>query len=92
MSLNRNSVNPLSVLNVRKLNFIPEHFTKKSIGYVADIRFLNHWINTNLNSRYAIIKNHVIDSNNKIVENFTVGFEDPKEVTIFNLACPVLHK
>lgn len=92
MSLNRNNVNPLSVLNVRKLNFIPEHFTSKSIGYIHDIKFLNHWINTNLNSRYAIVKNHVIDSNNKIIENFIVGFEDPKEITVFNLACPIIHK
>jgi hypothetical protein len=92
MSLSRHEVNPLSVLNVRRLKFIPKHFATTNIGPYNDIKFINHWINFNLNSRYAIIKNHHLDSENKISESIIVGLEDPKEITIFLIACPILQK
>lgn len=90
MSLNRNEVNPLSVLGVRRLSFIPKHFTKILIPMV-DIKNLDHWINYHLNSRYAIRRTLTLDTNNKLVEMFEVGVEDPKEATILTLGCPYLH-
>ena len=91
MSLNRNQPNPLSVLGIRKLNFIPEHFAKITIEK-SDIKMLDHWINYNLNSRYAIKKTLSIDSSKKMIEVVEVGLEDPREITMLTLGCPHIHK
>ena len=92
MSLSRNEVNPLSVLGIRKLSFIPKHFTKMTITGQSDIKLLDHWINYNLNSRYAIRKTLSLDTNNKMVEMIEVGLEDPREITMLSLGCPYVHK
>jgi hypothetical protein len=91
MSLSRNEANPLSVLGVRRLGFIPNHFTKIKIG-ICDIKILDQWINYHLNSRYAIRKTLTLDSNNKTVEMVEVGLEDPRELTMLTLGCPYVHK
>ena len=91
MSLNRNEVNPLSVLGVRRLSFIPNHFTKIKTK-IYDIKILDQWINYHLNSRYAIQKTLALDSNNKTVELLEIGLEDPREVTMLTLGCPHIRK
>jgi hypothetical protein len=91
MSLSRNEVNPLSVLGVRRLSFIPNHFTKIKIG-ICDLKNLDQWINYHLNSRYAIRKTLSLDSNNKTVEMIEIGVEDPREITMLTLGCPYVHK
>ena len=91
MSLNRNELNPLSTLGVRKLSFIPEHFSKISIE-LTDIKMLDHWINYNLNSRYAIKRSLSLDPNKKMTEVIEIGVEDPKEITMLSLGCPYIHK
>jgi hypothetical protein len=92
MSLSRGEINPLSVIGMRRLNFIPKHFGKITIDNTTDIKILDQWINYNLNSRYAIKKNLRLDSNNKMVESIEIGLEDPKEITMLTLGCPHLHK
>ncbi len=92
MPLNRGTVNPLGILGMRKLNFIPEHFAKITIKKNEDTRLLDHWINYNLNSRYAITLNVIVDQNKKITEVLEIGLEDPKEITMLTLGCPYLHK
>lgn len=91
MPLSRNEVNPLSVLRLRRLSFIPEHFTKISVD-VSDIKIIDHWINYNLNSRYAIKRTFGLDPNKKMVEVLVIGLEDPKEITMLSLGCPYIHK
>ena len=91
MSLSRNEVNPLSVLGIRRLSFIPNHFTKVKIG-ICDIKNLDQWINYHLNSRYAIRKTLALDNGNKTVEMIEVGLEDPREITMLTLGCPYVHK
>ena len=73
MALSRGEINPLGVLGLRKLSFIPEHFTKISVDPFANIKLLDHWISYNLNSRYAIKKQYTVDHNNKMVEVLEVG-------------------
>lgn len=92
MSLNRGKLNPLSVLGMRKLNFIPEHFSKINIKKSIDIKLLDNWINFNLNSRYAIVSNIVVNQDKKMMEILEVGLEDPKEITMLTLGCPHLYK
>ena len=90
MSINRGEVNPLAVLKVRRLNFIPENFSVIKISNNKNIKFLSHWINYNLNSRYAITRNFTISQDNKLIEVIEVGIEDPKELTMLTLSCPHL--
>ena len=92
MSLSRNEVNPLSALKLRKLSFIPAHFSKISVDSFIDLKLLDHWINYNLNSRYAIKKSLIVDHNNKMVEMLEIGVEDPREITMLTLGCPYIHK
>lgn len=90
MSLNRNEVNPLSVLQLRKLTYIPKHFSKILIEVNSDIIKIDKWISFNLNSRYAIKKNYIL-AHNKMTSILEVGIEDPKELTMLTLGCPYLH-
>jgi hypothetical protein len=92
MSLSRGEVNPLNVLNLRRLRFIPQHFTKISIDNNVDIKLLDRWINYNLNSRYAIKKGYTLDLNNKLIEVIAVGMEDSREITMLSLGCPYIYK
>jgi len=92
MSLSRGSVSPLSVLKMRRLSFIPEHFARITIKDVdRDIKILDQWINYNLNSRYAIRKTIAIDDNNRMIESIEIGLEDPMELTMLTLGCTYLH-
>lgn len=92
MSLSRGEINPLSILNLRKLKFIPKHFTKISVDLTTDINLLDYWINYNLNSRYAFQKKYVVDHHNTMIEVIEVGIEDPREITMLTLGCPYIHK
>ena len=92
MALNRGTVNPLNVLEQRKLSFIPEHFAKISIDTRVDQKLLAHWIEFNLNSRYAIRNGTKLDENNKLISVIEIGLEDPKELTMLSLGCQYLHK
>ena len=91
MALARKEVNALNVLGVRKLDHIPDNFTKLSVNGV-DLNALEQWVNFNLDSRYAIKKSLKLDANNKMVENQEIGLEDSKEITMLTLACPHLHR
>lgn len=92
MSLKSKELNPLEVLNSRKLLFIPHHFQCISIFKKVDIKMLEQWILYNLNSRYAIKQTYLLDSTKKVVNSILLGLEDPKEATIFILSCPYFLK
>lgn len=91
MSLSRSELNPLSVLGLRRLSFIPEHFKRITISKTVDIKLLDHWINYNLNSRYSLKRSIILDKNKKMAEVIEVGIEDPKEILMLTLGCPILH-
>ena len=91
MSLNKGTLDPLGVLKLKKLNFIPEHFTKITVSTTVDDKLLSQWIEYNLNSRYAIRRTIVIDSQNRINEVIELGLENPKELLLLTLSCPHLN-
>lgn len=91
MPLNRGEVNPLGVLGMRKVSFIPEHFKSVTLDQWCDVRMIEFWINYNLNGRYAIKNKLVIDKDNKLIEVTEIGLEDPKEILLFSLGCPYIH-
>lgn len=92
MSLNRDEVNPLNVLNLRRLSFIPDHFVRINIDHKVDTKNIEKWIEYNLNCRYGMIKNYIVNQDNKIVQIIEIGFEDPKELIMLTLGCNLLHK
>jgi hypothetical protein len=92
MSLNRGTVNALGLLGFRKLNFIPDHFAKISIEHRYSVKDIEHWIEYNLNGRYAIQDSHGLDQNRKLITITEIGIEDPKELTMLAVGCTHLHK
>ena len=92
MSLNRGTINALGLLGLRKLSFIPEHFTKLSIEHRFNVKDIEHWIEYNLNSRYAIREGYGLDTNRKLKVTTEIGIEDPKELTMLAIGCKNLHK
>ena len=92
MSLIKGSVNPLNVLGVRRLRYMPKHFARMTINNELNSDRIDAWVYQNLDSRYAIVKSLKIDSNNKMIEIQELGVEDPKELTILSLSCPYLDK
>lgn len=51
---------------------------------------MKRWINEHLKGRYYIGKTVNVDSTNTITPALKVGFEEPKELSYFTLACPLL--
>ena len=94
MPLNKGSVNPLNVVGQRKLTYIPPHFTTLTIKMSDrnEVEKFDQWIYSNLNSRYCVRVKQGLDSHRKIIDVCEIGVEDPKELTMFGLACPYLHK
>jgi hypothetical protein len=92
MSLIKGSVNPLNVLGVRRLSYMPKHFARMTINDELNSDRIDSWVYQNLDSRYTIIKSLKIDSNNKMIEIQELGVEDAKELTILSLSCPYLDK
>lgn len=91
MALKRGDINPLNVVDARRLSFIPDHFARMSIS-AASQASVDAWVYQNLDSRYAIVKSLKLDSNNKLVEIHEIGIEDPKELTMLSLSCPHLDR
>jgi hypothetical protein len=87
--MNKN-LNPLNVFEQRKLNFIPAHFSKIILPHTIINQKINDWIYNNLNSRYCIKKQYGLNSERKFVTYIEIGIEDPREMTLFSLACPYL--
>jgi hypothetical protein len=90
MALAKGTINPLNVLGLRRLNYVPEHFARMNIKNNLDE--INSWVYSNLNGRYAINRALKAGDDNKMIETQEIGFEDPAELTMFSLACPYLHK
>lgn len=89
MALKHGKVNPLNVLELRRVEFPAHHFVytmlpKYTPVYMAKV---DTWIDQNLNGRYYIGQSiDLID--NTIVFTVKVGFENDKELSFFKLACP----
>lgn len=92
MSLSRKEINPLDVLGSRRLSFIPEHFSKLTVENKVDFTLLDQWIGYNLNGRYSLTRSVALDREHIISEVIKIGLEDPKEIVILSLGCPLLHK
>lgn len=91
MALARGRVNPLNVLNLRKLKHIPPHFAKMIAKNVQHIDIIDNWIYHNLDSRYCIKIAYILDHDRKLIEVCEIGVEEPKELSLLSLSCPYLN-
>ena len=86
-------LNPLDILNARRLETAPLHFAKAKIGNTERVDpKIVQWITGKLKGRYSIFSYPSLDSNEKQNNSTYVGFEDEKELTYFMLACPYLRR
>ena len=86
-------LNPLDVLNVRKLNVMPLHFSKVKISDSERYDWnIQDWISDKCSGRYCIVSYPAVDSDDKFRSSTFVGFEQQKELTYFVLACPYLRR
>ncbi len=88
------NLNPLTVLGVRSLTWMPPHFAK--VGITTTVWQIEEktkeWIEQKLSGRYSVISSPSTDSSTgKLKVSTFVGFEDEKELTYFMLACPYIR-
>lgn len=85
------NLNPLTVLGVRTLSWIPPHFSKVAVT-VSEWQGeekVRDWIERKLTGRYSVVSSPATESSTgKLKISTFVGFEDEKELTYFMLACP----
>ena len=84
--------NPLNFYDARRVQVLPPHFESIDI----DMRIYNmeqtfvKWITDNLKGRFYIGNVVALAADNQYYNGFKVGFENPKELSYFTLACPYL--
>jgi hypothetical protein len=91
MALARGRVNPLNVINFRKLRHIPPHFARMTARNLQHIDLIDNWIYHNLESRYCVRIGFVLDHSRKLTEVCEIGVEEPKELSMLSLSCPYLN-
>ena len=83
--------NALNYFGIRQLSVAPPHFeyiTLKQNYNLEDA--IAKLITNNLKSRFFIGKKVSLDKENSVSTMINLGFEDPKELSYFMLACPLL--
>jgi len=87
--------NPYNVLEIRKLRFIPKHFTVIKVHHEQTywtnnlLTSLDKWIYNNCSGRYSIIEDlDIVD--NKVEKVIKIGFENASESSYFSLGCSEL--
>lgn len=73
------------------MRYCPSHFSSISTPFSYNIdRALHSWIISNLKGRYYVGTSLDVNENNSLTKVTKIGFEDPKELSFFTLACPHL--
>ena len=89
--VNLKEPNPLNFFELRKLKVPPGHFEYITLPMKYNLEdALIRWIEEHLKGRYYVGKTLSTDSSKQITTYLKVGFEDPKEISYFTLACPHL--
>jgi hypothetical protein len=89
-----NQVNPLNFFNCRKFTKKPFglEYLKLSFDWNDNEEVLEKWIMENLKGRFYIGKHLDVNHEGKIENIILVGFENSKELSIFNLSCPFIKR
>lgn len=92
MALKNDKINPLNALDIRKVTFPAVHFHYILLDKCSTnlLRNLDDWIYNNLNGRYYIGQDLILDKNNTFTYVPKIGFEIEKEISFFKIACPYI--
>ena len=83
--------NKLNFFRVRQPKRPPPHFAYIHIPQRYNLEStIQRWIYDNLKGRFFVGKALHVDKSNKIADALKIGFEEPKELSYFTLACPHL--
>lgn len=81
-------INPLNILGIRKVTFMPKHFVKVEVDSLNTRRiikgYVESWIKQRLEGRYAIIETTTVENNTR-TDKTVFGFEVPSEASYFAL-------
>jgi hypothetical protein len=84
-------INPLNVFELRQVKSAPPHFEYVNLPMKYNLEeSLVKWIKQHLKHRFYAGKNVTLNSDNKLTQVLTVGFEETKDMSYFMLACPHL--
>lgn len=94
MSLRAGKVNPLNVLDLRRVRFPAHHFIYYTLEKFNQllIKDIDHWIEINMNGRYYIGQGIDLNDDNQLIFTTKIGFEQEKELSYFKLACPFINQ
>jgi hypothetical protein len=83
-------INPLNVLECREVSDPPIYFKYHTATINHNrVKSLKEWIYNNLKHRFYAGETLVLKDNQWDIQ-VKIGFEDPKELSFFLLACPHL--
>ena len=86
-----NKINPLEFFECRELQIPPPHFTYTQVTLRFNLQdTIEKWIKKNLKGRYYVGVAYKLNNDNANVQILEVGFENPKELSLFTLGCPHL--
>jgi hypothetical protein len=88
MTLKAGTPNPLNYFGLRRAEFACPHFNYTTLDKFAPnlTKEVDSWIRQNLNGRYYIGQDLVLDHTNTIVYITKIGFEVEKELSFFKIA------
>ena len=86
-----NKITAQDFFEIRRLKFEPPHLATIDLPHTYNMESaISKWIESNLKKRYFLKKAVSLTKENKIESVLRAGFEDPKELSYFVLACPHL--
>ena len=86
-----NKISPQDFFEIRRLKYEPPHLATIDLQHTYNMEpAISKWIDTNLKKRYYLKRSVSLTKDNKIDTVLRAGFEDPKELSYFVLACPHL--
>ena len=86
-----NKISAQDFFEIRRLKFEPPHLATIDLPQSYNMESaISKWIESNLKKRYFLKKAVSLTKSNKIDTVLRAGFEDPKELSYFVLACPHL--
>ncbi len=87
----KNRVTAQDFFEIRRLSYESSHLATIDLPHTYNMESaISKWIDINLKKRYYLKKAVSLTKENKIDTVLRAGFEDPKELSYFVLACPHL--
>ncbi len=86
------AINHLTIAGVREVFLPPAHFEYATfdLKQVKSHSAIKQWILANLAHRFFYNEKYQTLDDSQFIVKVLVGFEDPKELSFFMLACPHL--